>query len=69
LPWWWFCFIASGIIDHSGFPIQLLENDVSGYIVSDVFSLISEVMDIVRAYLAIMLVSEIVRMQQSHVRL
>jgi hypothetical protein len=30
LPWWWFCFIASGIIDHSGFPIQLLENDVSG---------------------------------------
>jgi Domain of unknown function (DUF4328) len=68
LPWWWFCFIVSGIAGDVAYQIQLLSNDVSTYIASDVFSLVSEVLDIAGAYLAIVLVAEIVRMQRSHVR-
>ena len=68
LPWWWFCFLLSGITGNILFRLARAATDVSTLMSADVMIIIADTASILLSWLALVLVGQIYRMQVSHVR-
>lgn len=66
LPWWWFLFLASGILGNVSGRLALGVKGISQLEALDILLMVSYTFDVVAASVAMLLVSQIFRMQMSY---
>ncbi|MDQ2076382.1 DUF4328 domain-containing protein [Marinimicrobium sp. ABcell2] len=66
LPWWWFFWIALGVLGHASYRLTMRAEELSEFITANVVAQISGGSDIVLTLILIAIIHRVHRMQMAH---